>query len=126
MQSNRKEIPISMLPEQMNPFRTQLLALKGELVSALATGASDIKPVALDQTAMGRVSRVDAMQMQQMALESARRRERQLISIDQALERLDKQTYGLCVGCDEVINVRRLQINPTASRCIKCAEALSQ
>ncbi|WP_320826165.1 TraR/DksA family transcriptional regulator [Reinekea sp.] len=115
-----------MLPEQMNPFRTQLLALKGELVSALATGASDIKPVALDQTAMGRVSRVDAMQMQQMALESARRRERQLISIDQALERLDKQTYGLCVGCDEGINVRRLQINPTASRCIKCAEALSQ
>ena len=115
-----------MLPEQMNSFRTQLLTLKRELASALATSANDSKPVALDQTAMGRVSRVDAMQMQQMALESARRRERQLISVDQALERLDQQMYGLCVDCDEDINVRRLEINPTAIRCIKCADALSQ
>jgi len=115
-----------MLPEQMNSFRTQLLTLKDELVGALAASASDSKPVALDQTAMGRVSRVDAMQMQQMALESARRRERQLISVDQALERLDQQIYGLCVDCDEDINVRRLEINPTAIRCIKCAEALSK
>ena len=66
------------------------------------------------------------MQMQQMALESWLRRERRLISVDQALKRLEEQTYGVCIDCDEEINVRRLEIDPTAIRCIKCAEALSK
>ena len=121
-----KEIRISMHPEQIIQFRKQLIALKDELIGALATTANDIKPVVLDQAAVGRVSRGDAMQMQQMALESSRRRERRLISVDQALKRLEKQIYGICVDCDEDINVRRLEIDPTAIRCIKCAEALSK
>ncbi len=121
-----KEIRISMHPEQIIQFRKQLIALKDELIGDLATTANDIKPVVLDQAAVGRVSRGDAMQMQQMALESSRRRERRLISVDQALKRLEKQIYGICVDCDEDINVRRLEIDPTALRCIKCAEALSK
>jgi hypothetical protein len=46
--------------------------------------------------------------------------------VDQALERLDQQMYGLCVDCDEGINVHRLEINPTAIRSIKFAAALSK
>jgi len=103
-----------------------LIALKDELIEALAATTNDIKPVVLDQAAVGRVSRGDAMQVQQMALESSRRRECQLISVGQALKRLEKQSYGICVDCDEDINVRRLEIDPTAIRCIKCAEALSK
>ena len=115
-----------MHPEQIIQFRKQLIALKDELIGALATAVNDIKPVVLDQAAVGRVSRNDAMQMQQMALESSRRRERRLISVDQALKRLEKQIYGICVDCEEEINVRRLEIDPIAIRCIKCAEALSR
>jgi DnaK suppressor protein len=115
-----------MHPEQIIQFRKQLIALKDELIVSLAGTANDIKPVVLDQAAFGRVSRGNAMQIQQMALESSRRRERQLISVDQALKRLEKQIYGICVDCDEDINVRRLEIDPTAIRCIKCAEALSK
>ena len=115
-----------MHSEQILQFRNQLIALKDELIGALATTANDIKQVVLDQAAVGRVSRGDAMQMQQMALESSRRRERRLISVDQALQRLGKQIYGICVDCGEDINVRRLEIDPTVIRCIKCAEALSK
>ena len=115
-----------MHPEQIIQFRKQLIALKDELIGALAKAENDIKPVVLDQAAVGRVSRNDAMQMQQMALESSRRRERRLISVDQALKRLEKQIYGICVDCEEEINVRRLEIDPIAIRCIKCAEALSR
>jgi DnaK suppressor protein len=121
-----REIRISMTPEQHTQFRKQLLALKEELIGVLATTADDIKPVALDQAAVGRVSRGDAMQRQQMALESSRRRELQLVSVDKALKRLDDQGYGICIDCDEEINVRRLEIDPTATRCIKCAEANSR
>ncbi|PKH02979.1 TraR/DksA family transcriptional regulator [Psychromonas sp. MB-3u-54] len=114
-----------MHPDNIIQFRKQLIALKEELIVALASTANDIKPVALDQAAVGRVSRVDAMQIQQMALESSRRRERRLISVEQGLKRLDQQIYGICIDCDEDINVRRLEIDPTAIRCIKCAQALS-
>jgi DnaK suppressor protein len=114
-----------MHPDNIIQFRKQLIALKEDLIAALASTANDIKPVALDQAAVGRVSRVDAMQMQQMALESSRRRERRLIGVEQALKRLEQQRYGICVDCDEDINVHRLEIDPTAIRCIKCAQALS-
>jgi len=114
-----------MHPDQITQFREQLKALKSELIGAMANAANDIRPVALDQAAVGRVSRGDAMQMQQMALESSRRRERRLMSVDQGLKRLENQTYGVCVDCDEEININRLEIDPTAIRCIKCAERLS-
>jgi DnaK suppressor protein len=121
-----REIDLSMTPEQLAQFRKQLLALKQELIGILASTADDIKPVALDQAAVGRVSRGDAMQRQQMALESSRRRELQLVSVEKALKRLDDLSYGICIDCDEAINVRRLEIDPTATRCIKCAEAHSR
>ncbi|ABM04772.1 transcriptional regulator, TraR/DksA family protein [Psychromonas ingrahamii 37] len=114
-----------MQPDKIIQFRKQLIALKEDLISVLASTANEIKPVVLDQAAVGRVSRVDAMQIQQMALESSRRRERRLISVEQALKRLEKQIYGICVDCDEDINVHRLEIDPTAIRCIKCAQVLS-
>jgi DnaK suppressor protein len=114
-----------MHSDKIIQFSKQLIALKEELIGALASTANESKPVVLDQSAVGRISRVDAMQMQQMALESSRRRERRLISVDQALKRLEIQVYGICVDCDEDINVRRLEIDPTAIRCIKCASALS-
>ena len=115
-----------MHSEQIIRFREQLIELRDELIGTLATTAEDTKPVVLDQNAVGRVSRVDAMQMQQMALESSRRRERQLISVEKALKRTEKKNYGICTDCVEDINVRRLEIDPTATRCIECAEALSK
>ncbi len=115
-----------MQPKQVTQFRKQLLALKDELMGALAATADDRKPVALDQSAVGRLSRSDALQMQQMALEASRRRERQLIGVGHALERMDDQSYGVCVDCDEDINVRRLEVDPIATRCIQCADAASR
>lgn len=115
-----------MQPELIIQFQKQLIALESELVEVLASTANDIKPVILDQAAFGRVSRGDAMQTQQMALESSRRRERQLNSVKQALKRMEKKIYGICVDCDEDINVRRLEVDPTVLRCIKCAEELSK
>jgi DnaK suppressor protein len=48
--------------------------------------------------------------------------------IDDALDRIDAGTYGLCKDCDLEIDVARLELLPTASRCTRCqtrAEALT-
>jgi len=78
--------------------------------------------VILDQTSVGRVSRMDAMQAQQMALELERRRKEQLLQIKAALNRIEKGDFGYCSACDEEIAMGRLTINPTVTRCVACSE----
>jgi RNA polymerase-binding transcription factor DksA len=43
-----------------------------------------------------------------------------------ALRRIDAGTFGICVGCDENINPKRLAAVPWASSCIVCQEAADQ
>lgn len=105
-------------------FRSQLLALKVELQSLQDDSSEDGKPVELDQAKVGRLSRMDALQGQQMALEARRRRQQQLLGIEAALRRLDAGDYGYCISCDEKIDPRRLAFDPASTLCIKCAQKL--
>ena len=82
------------------------------------------KPVELDQAKVGRLSRMDALQGQQMALEAGRRRQQQLLNIESALRRLDAGDYGFCLSCDEEIDPRRLAVDPASTHCISCAQKL--
>ena len=81
------------------------------------------QPVSLDQTSVGRLSRMDAMQGQAMAQATQARRAQLLRGIQAALVRLENGEYGLCQACDEPINTKRLEIDPVAEFCISCAEA---
>lgn len=100
----------------------RLVALRDELLQSRLDSAEDVKPMVLDQAAVGRVSRADALQIQHMAQETARRRERRLSLINGALRRIESGDYGFCVDCDEAIDERQLSADPTALRCIHCAE----
>ena len=80
------------------------------------------RPVTLDQQSVGRLSRMDALQMQAMALETERRRQTRIRRIDAALERIDEGEFGYCVNCGEAIAAKRLEFDPTSPRCLGCAE----
>ena len=89
---------------------------------ALSDSARDSrKPVELDQSKVGRLSRMDAMQDQAMAQESERRRKGELLRIGAALERITSDDYGYCVSCDEDIAQARLDLDPAVATCINCA-----
>ena len=81
------------------------------------------RPVDLDQSSVGRLSRMDAMQSQAMAQENARRRKVQLVRIEAALERIEVEEYGYCAVCDKEINMRRLEVDPATPFCVFCASA---
>jgi DnaK suppressor protein len=77
--------------------------------------------VTLEQDAVGRLSRIDAMQMQAMALATRDRRRTEKERILAALRRIESGDYGWCVACGEDIAPARLRNDPTATHCISCA-----
>lgn len=98
----------------------RLLQMKEELSSAEAGDSA--QTVTLDQSRVGRLSRMDALQTQQIALEAQRRKERKLMAIEAALNRLAADDYGYCFVCDEPISTARLEFDPTVTRCVKCQD----
>jgi DnaK suppressor protein len=102
-------------------WRTRLLALREELEGIAATGDESAGVVELDQSKVGRLSRMDAMQAQAMAQASSNRRKAMLVKITAALKRIDDGDFGFCRDCDEPINPKRLEFDPTATQCIECA-----
>ena len=65
---------------------------------------------------------MDAMQRQQMAKETHRRRQLERAKIEAALARLEEGEYGWCAECGSEISERRLDVDPTAHLCIECAK----
>ena len=108
----------------LNYFHQLLLEKQQELRSTDQLARDSTKAVTLDQSSIGRLSRMDAMQSQAMALETKRRREIELTRIDAALERIDEEEYGYCASCEEEINKRRLAVDPANPFCVECASQL--
>ncbi|WP_303908462.1 TraR/DksA family transcriptional regulator [Thiohalomonas denitrificans] len=104
-------------------FRSRLLQEREKLLSLQATRDASTATVQLDQSSVGRLSRMDALQQQAMAQNTSQRVESTLRRIEGALRRCDDGSYGYCIDCDEPINERRLEFDPTAALCISCAEA---
>jgi len=101
----------------------RLLARRRELQQLDTDSDQARDPVTLDQTSVGRLSRMDAMQGQAMAEATHQRRLAELRRIDAALLRLEHGDYGQCLVCEEPIPEQRLAFDPTATLCIACAEA---
>lgn len=107
---------------ELERFRQKLLQLRTDLLALEEASAAAGKPVELDQTRVGRLSRMDAIQGQQMAQETSRRRQYRLSAIGGALRRIDAGEFGCCTVCGEEIDRRRLDFDPANARCVGCAE----
>ncbi|WP_417603489.1 TraR/DksA family transcriptional regulator [Primorskyibacter flagellatus] len=86
-----------------------------------ALGRDSQAVVELDQQAVGRLSRMDALQAQAMARAGQVRRDAEATQLRQALQRLDQDEYGWCDDCGEQIAEKRLEVDLAATRCIGCA-----
>lgn len=103
-------------------LRARLLARKDELEREDVMTKDERAPVELDQQAVGRLSRMDAMQVQAMAQAAHERRLVELARIEAALHRMVGGDYGFCLKCGEEIAAKRLQLDPAVPTCIVCAE----
>lgn len=102
-------------------FRALITARLQELDKGDARGAQGQQTVELDQQAVGRLSRMDALQNQAMARAGHARRQAERHRFLAALGRLDEGEYGYCDDCGDAIAQGRLELDPAALRCVECA-----
>lgn len=116
------DVPDSDRPDlDLDAVRRRLIDRKAELEAVGRAGADVRGPVELDPQVQGRLSRMDALQVQAMGQEQERRRQVELTRIAAALERLETGDYGWCVSCGEAIAKKRLENDPSVPTCIDCA-----
>ena len=107
--------------DRVAELRKRLLQQREALLGLEETGAEASSTVEVDQTSVGRLSRMDDLRAQAMSQESERRRHLELQRINSALQRMEAGEYGCCVRCGEEIALRRLEFDPAAPLCIRCA-----
>jgi DnaK suppressor protein len=113
---------MSMLTsDELAHFRQRVEAALGDVGHALdVAAATDTGTVILDQSSVGRLSRMDALQQQAMAAgwkETLLREQRRL---EAARVRLGEGRFGACCRCGEWIPRDRLEADPGAPFCTDC------
>lgn len=112
--------------KQIKDLKKQLKLKAAELDSQLDESRQNAEPVTLDQQSVGRVSRIDAIQQQQMAVAN---REQSILLLNQvsaALRRTVSDEYGFCLQCGEPIGFPRLEAQPFTPLCLECQSAMEQ
>jgi len=79
-----------------------------------------VKPISPD-CGLGRLTRLEAMGEQHVnntVLDESRIR---LTRLNNALQRIDKPMFGICIECEENIGVGRMSVRPESVKCVGCA-----
>ncbi len=109
--------------EQITEFGTALVEIRDEIEAALNTGAEAVKPVDLDEP-IGRLSRMDAIQQQQMARATRSALDLRRQQVMAALAAIASGSYGACRKCEEPIDLARLRARPESPLCVDCQEEI--
>ena len=78
------------------------------------------QPIA-PENAIGRVSRMDAINNKSVNEAALRKAEEQLAGLRRALGRLDEDRFGLCTRCGDPIPTGRILLMPGATTCVQCS-----
>lgn len=108
------------MPIDLSAYRLEIESQLAALDAALRQAAAGAGTVELDQSSVGRLSRMDALQQQAMAqgmMERMRTRRRRL---EAALRRIDDGSFGACCECGSELDEARLLQDPAAVFCADC------
>ncbi len=112
-----------LTPEQIEELSEELQRQLRSLERSARVTDQAVKPVQLDQTAVGRLSRMDSLQNRSLSQNLQEREQAKLALILAAMARIEKGRYGLCLACGGEIPFPRLYVFPEAELCPACAGA---
>lgn len=113
--------PEALTGEQITELTHSLEDIRLEIEAQLDASREDARPVDLDEP-IGRLTRMDAMQQQNMTQAGRRSLEARLQQIAGALAGVQTGDYGFCRRCDEPIGYPRLRARPESRLCVRCQE----
>ena len=113
-----------LTPEQMKELHQKLLDLRSRLDTILSSNDT-VKPVALDEP-IGRISRMDAIQVQRIAQANRKNLILQSKQVDASLADVKNNCYGFCRLCKKAIGYQRLCARVESPFCIKCQESIEK
>lgn len=108
-----------LTPPQLQEIREELRRSLARLERSMKVNGNG-RPPELDQSAVGRLSRIEALQNQGMTQTLQERERVQLEQVLKALERIDAGTFGFCTDCRGPIRFERLLVFPEALNCAAC------
>ncbi|NDY95264.1 TraR/DksA family transcriptional regulator [Wenzhouxiangella limi] len=106
----------------MTDFKTLIEQRLRELEDRAEASQAATATVELDQTRQGRLSRMDALQGQEMAKAAEQRRSVSVQRLKAALGRLERGEFGECLECGQPVAEARLRADPATTLCLHCAE----
>lgn len=111
----------ALTAEEIALLREDIERALARLRKSMKTTRRAARPVELDQTSVGRLSRIDAIQNQSLTRGLEEREHAKLAQLTDALARLDEGSYGVCTGCGSPIAFERLSLFPETRTCSSCA-----
>ncbi len=106
-----------MEAKNLMKLKKKLLSERERLLNSAATSRKSEFSISTEDLADE--TDLTSVELSQGVVFTLREKEqRTLADIDEALQRMEEGTYGLCEECEEEIGAKRLEIFPTARLCI--------
>ena len=110
-----KDIPLR--EKKLKEIRKKLTRQREELISEAGIALTALP----DETIFPELGDQASAEIDRNFMLKLKGRERKLLAkIDEAIEKIDNGTYGICEGCGEEINLKRLEARPVTTMCIEC------
>jgi DnaK suppressor protein len=106
--------------DELAELREELERQLARLLRSIESSEAALAPVELDQSRVGRLSRMDELQNQSLTRNLHEREEIRLTLIRNALARMEEGTFGVCEACGDGIPYERLLVFPEATECGNC------
>ena len=112
-----------MKKREMQKFKKLLMAESEHLMKGIRTIGEDVLQAAASESVSDMTSFAEAgtdNNERETSLRLAGSESQLLQAVSEALLRIKEGSYGKCIDCDQDIPVKRLEVFPSAKRCVEC------
>lgn len=107
-------------PEDREEIR-QVIVNKIEQTKQDITSLKEMSKPISPENAIGRISRMDAINNKSINEAALRESSQRLIRLEYVLSIIDKPSFGICVRCEMPIPKGRLLLMPESTKCTRCS-----
>ncbi len=118
VKANRKQKNLSQRDDMIQKIKANLLRQRGALLSGAESALNEELPGQTIFPDLG--DQATAETDRNFMLRLRGREQRLLKKIDEAIERIDNGTFGICDDCGNEFDIKRLDARPVTTMCIEC------